>query len=207
MKNKKLLLLVLLLLITISVVGGISVAVFTFVGEGNTNNIIETGKISFSYSDALQKGNGIYIEEAVPLKDSEGVLLSNENEYFDFSVTASTTSTDMGYEIVVRKEDGSTLDDDKVKIYLTELDGGVEKAVPLMSGVIPTYNELKNTTNSLLTGKTVYFGSVKAGEVAYGKRFRLRMWIKYPENDEFSYEDLYSKTYKVRVNVAALGSN
>ena len=206
MKNRKVLLLTCLLLLTIALFAGISLSIFTFFGKGNTNNVIETGRIIFSYSDAEKKGNGIDIVDALPIKDSEGIILSNENEYFDFSVSASTTSTDIAYEIVVNKIDGSTLPDDMVKIYVTELNGENEKVVPLIGNNIPTYSELKTTTNTLLNGKSVYFGEVKAGEVAYGKKFRLRMWVKYPESEDFDYSTIGGKTYKVRVNVAAVGN-
>ncbi len=206
MKKKRILLIVLLLLLTISVFFGISVSIFTFFGKGNTNNVIETGRIIFSYSDALKKGNGIDIKDALPMSDEEGVVLSKENEYFDFSVSATTTSTDIAYEIVVNKDETSTLPDDMVKIYVTELDGSNEKVVPLLEKEIPTYSELKSTTNKLLSGKTVYFGEVKAGEVAYGKKFRLRIWIKDVDPETFDYETINAKDFKVRVNVAAIGS-
>lgn len=206
MKKRRILLLILLLLLTISVFFGISISIFTFFGKGNTNNVIETGRIIFSYSDALKKGNGIDIKDAVPTTDEEGIVLSKENEYFDFSVSATTTSTDIAYEIVVNKDETSTLSDDMVKIYVTELDGGVEKVVPLLEKNIPTYSELKTTNNKLLTGKTVYYGEVKAGEVAYGKKFRLRIWIKDVDSETFDYTTLFNKNYKVKVNVAAIGS-
>ena len=206
MKKNRILLLILLLLSVISVFAGISMSIFTFFGKGNTNNVIETGRIIFSYSDALKKGNGIDIKGAMPMKDEDGIVLSQENEYFDFSVSATTTSTDIAYEIVVNKDETSTLPDDMVKIYLTEIDGNEEKVVPLLEKEILTYDKLKDTTNKLLTGKTVYYGEVKAGEVAYGKKFRLRMWIKDVDSTTFDYETIFNKNYKVRVNVAAVGS-
>ena len=55
MKRRNLIIIVLLLSI-ITIFLGISVAVFRYVGNGTTNNVIETGKIIFSYSDA-EPGN------------------------------------------------------------------------------------------------------------------------------------------------------
>ena len=205
MKNKKLLL-VTILLLTISALLGISFSLFTFFGEGNTNNVIETGRVKFSYSDAEKKGNGIFIEDALPIKDKDALRLAGENDYFDFTVTASTTGTDIAYEIVVNKDESSTLSDEMVKIYLAEIDGNVEVPVPFVESNIPTYNELKDTTNQLINGKTIYYGTVKAGEVAYGKKFRLRMWINYPEDGQIDYEAINDKSYKVKVNVVAVGS-
>ena len=164
---------ILLLFSAIFISTGVSMAVFSYLGQGSTSNIIKTGRIAFSYSDANGGGNGIYIVNALPTPDSVGKALSNTNEYFDFSVTATTTSTDIAYEIVVNKEDTSTLTDDNVKIYLTERQGSTETAVPLTpADSVPTYAQLVATANDRLTGKTIYYGTVHAGEVAYGKDFR-----------------------------------
>lgn len=204
--NRNLVIVLVLVVSMICLCIGISVSIFNYFGQGNTNNVIQTGRIFFSYSDSESAGSGINIENATPIPDESGKVLSGDGEYFDFSVSATTTNTDIGYEIVVLKQDGSTLPDDFVKIYLTEFEGNTEKAVPLTSGVIPTYSELTTTTNPLLQGKTVYYGTVNAGEVAYGKRFRLRMWVKDPQEVNFDYDSLGDMTYKVRVNVAAVGN-
>ena len=165
-----------LLLSLITVFLGVSTAVFFYLGHGTTNNVIQTGRIVFSYSDAElgAGGDGIDIVNALPIPDANGKRLSATNEYFDFSVSASTTSTDLSYEIVVNKQDGSTLSDDLVKIYLIEFNGTSEVETPITGGIkTPTYSELKTTTNNLLEGKSIYFGNVSAGEVSYGKRFRF----------------------------------
>lgn len=207
-KNKQLILIIALLLSIIIISVGVSIAVFTYFGSGNTNNVIQTGRVVFSYSDANGGGNGINITDALPMQDSVGKQLAGSSQYFDFSVTASTTSTDLSYEIVVKKDDNSTLGDDWVKIYLTEVLGNSEIETPITgTAVVPTYLELSTTTNSLLNGKTIYYGTVQAGEVAYGKNFRLRMWIKDPNIPNFDTDVLNNKNYKVRVNVAAISSN
>ena len=197
--------LILLFISIICLFMGASLAVFSFLGQGNTNNVIQTGRIIFSYSDAEKAGNGINITDAIPIPDSSGKLLNGQGEYFDFSVSASTTNTDLSYEVVVLKDSESDIDDEWVKIYLTEFEGNDEKVVPLTSGTVPTYSILKDTTNKLLEGKTIYFGEVKAGEVAYGKKFRLRMWLS--DSTGLNYDSILGKTYKVKVNVAAVGAN
>jgi len=187
---------------------GISYSIFTYFGEGLTNNVIETGRVVFSYSDADGGGNGILIEDAVPISDDVGKHLSGKGEYFDFSVTASTTTTDLVYEIAALKNDESTLDEKYVKIYLTEVNGidEVETSLTVDDDVV-TYNELNTTTNPLLKGKTIYYGTVKAGEVAYGQNFRLRMWVSVPDEVNFDYNEVNDKMFSVKVNVAAAGSN
>ena len=205
-KRKINLFLLLLLFSVMFIAAGVSIAVFTYFGRGETTNVIKTGKIVFSYSDAEKVGNGINITDALPIPDSVGKSLSNSSEYFDFSVTATTTATDLAYEIVVNKEDTSTLSDENVKIYLTERQGSTEVETPITGGEItPTYASLAPTTNSSLVGKTIYYGTVNAGEIAYGKSFRLRMWIKDVDTDD--YTEYNSKEYTVRVNVAAVSTN
>ena len=152
-------------------------------------------------------------------------LLSSPNEYFDFSVTASTTTTDLAYEITVMKQKTSTLDEDAVKMYLTELNGDKEVETEITGGdVTPTYAELNDTTNKAMVGKSIYFGTVKAGEVAYGKNFRFRMWLKYnpnsandpvdpnntvnPTTSQNSEETINEiKEFTVKINVSAIGNN
>lgn len=209
MKRYRLVIL-LLFLSVLTIFLGISLAVFNYLGNGTTNNVIQTGRIVFSYSDAElgAGGNGIEIVNAYPIPDSKGKILASPNEYFDFNVTASTTNTDLAYEIVVNKNEESTLEEERVKIYLTEFNANKEVETEITGGsVVPTYSELKDTTNTALKGKSIYFGTVKAGEVAYGKSFRLRMWIK---DDHMTVQDselTASKEFKVKVNVAAIGNN
>ena len=201
------LIIVVLLLSIITIFLGFSVAVFVYLGKGTTNNVIQTGRIVFSYSDAdigSDDGNGIDIVNALPISDENGKILSSSKEYFDFTITASTTDTDLVYEIVANKQEESTMNEGVVKVYLTEYNGNIEVETPITGGsVTPTYAELSDTTNNLLEGKTIYYGTIKAGEVAYGKKFRLRMWL----DSRARQEEIGETFFKVKVNVAALGNN
>lgn len=184
---------------------GVSFAIFDYFGSGITNNVIQTGRIVFSYSDANGGGNGINIEDAMPISDDMGKILSGDGEYFDFNVSASTTSTNLTYEITAIKDSNSTLADEFVKIYLTKLNGTQEEVTDLtyIDNSVVTFDRLNNTTNPLLSGKTIYFGSVQAGEVAYGQKFRLRMWVKSPSSTNFDYSNVNDKYFSIKVSVAA----
>lgn len=201
------LIIVVLLLSMITIFLGFSTAIFFYLGKGTTNNVIQTGKIVFSYSDAdigSEDGNGIDIVNALPISDASGKILSSPKEYFDFTISASTTNTDLVYEIVANKQDESTMNEGVVKIYLTEFNGNTEIETPITGGSItPTYAELSDTTNDLLEGKTIYYGTVNAGEIAYGKKFRLRMWI----DNRATENEVGEAAFKVKVNVAAVGNN
>ena len=109
---------------------------------------------------------------------------------------------------MTEKNENSTLDDDWVKVYLTTFEGNQEQETPITanSGNVTTYNQLATTTNSLLTGKTIYYGNVQAGEVAYSKKFLLRMLVKDPNTDNFDYTVLNDKKFSLKVNVAATGT-
>lgn len=207
MKNTKLNItgIIILFISIVCVFFGISYAIFSYFGDGMTTNVIQTGRVVFSYSDANDGGNGIRIENALPILDEMGKLLSGEGEFFDFNVSATTTSSNLAYEIVVNKDKNSTLEDEFIKVYLTEISGEEENPIPLVleNNRIVTYDELDDTTNKLLEGKTVYFGTVKSGEIAYGKRFRLRMWLKNIEEDDFDYTRINNKFFTLKVNVAA----
>ena len=89
--NKKNAILVVLLLSIITMLLGFSTAIFFYLGRGTTNNVIQTGRIVFSYSDAEigdseGDGNGIDIVDALPTPDSAGKLLLSPKEYFDFTL-------------------------------------------------------------------------------------------------------------------------
>lgn len=207
MKKKKssVIAIVILFISLILIFTGISYAVFNYFGQGMTNNVIQTGRVVFSYSDANGGGNGINIQDATPIPDDMGVLLSGEGEYFDFSVSASTTSNNLAYEVTALKNSNSTLPEEFIKVYLTTLNGNQESKTELtyVNNDIVTYDKLIDTTNPLLEGKTIYYGKVQAGEVAYGQRFRLRMWIKMPTEENFDYSTLDNKYFSLKVNVAA----
>ena len=186
---------------------GISYSIFSYFGAGMTNNMIQTGKIIFSYSDANGGGNGIHMENVYPISDEMGKVLLGEGEYFDFTISAFTIKTNLSYEITVQNQENSTLDSSLVKVYLTTFEGDLEIPVGLtyQDNQVSTFDQLLNTNNHLLEGKTIYYGTVQAGEVAYGRKFRLRMWIKNTNNDDFDYSSLNDKYFSLKVSVAATG--
>ena len=118
-----------------------------------------------------------------------------------------TIKTNLSYEITVQNQENSTLDSSLVKVYLTTFEGDLEIPVGLtyQDNQVSTFDQLLNTNNHLLEGKTIYYGTVQAGEVAYGRKFRLRMWIKNTNNDDFDYSSLNDKYFSLKVSVAATG--
>ena len=73
---------VILLLLLITVIIGVTYAVYNLTKIGNENTIT-TGLVSMSYTEST---NVISIKDALPKSDAEGIT---QSEYFDFSVTSN----------------------------------------------------------------------------------------------------------------------
>src|SRR5699024_5498205 len=106
--------------IFIIMVIGISVATFTYTKESNNDiNTISTGNIYLNYTEDT---NGINITNAYPMNDELGKILTDENQYFDFTVEASITGDVITkYEIYAEKLNNSTLNNDEVRLYLEKM--------------------------------------------------------------------------------------
>ncbi|MEG2480377.1 MAG: hypothetical protein RSA50_08955, partial [Mucinivorans sp.] len=108
---------------------GTSFAFFNYVGKGSKENIITAGTLTFSYSDAGVAGNGIKIENQLPTSDANGKMLMGTNNVFNFSINANTTGAPVNYEVVAEKLSKTTLREDRVKIYLTDITVLPEKPI------------------------------------------------------------------------------
>src|SRR5699024_8546278 len=73
---------------------------------------------------------GINLTDAIPMTDEVGKSLNDENQYFDFTVSATMGgNVIINYIITAVKDDGSTLPDSAVKVYLTNINSGNETQV------------------------------------------------------------------------------
>ncbi len=203
MKNNKkrqvfLTLIAVLSLVLITV--GVSYSLFTYSKTGVTDNVVTTGKINFLYTEVSGIGKGISLTDAFPISDEEGKLQTGEGKVFDFKITSTIEmNSSISYEVTARKKSDSTLDEDKVKLYLTEVDGTEQEIL------LDKYSNLDQTNTKVPDGiveKTIYEGTVPAN-TNYEKNFRLRMWL---DNDtDFSEGDMNNKTFTITVNVYANG--
>ena len=102
----------------IAITIGVSFAFFSYAKEGTTENSITTGTITFLYTEVSGVGKGISLIDSYPISDSQGKNLTGEGKVFDFKVTSTNNmNAAIPYEITARKKNGSTLDEDAVKIY------------------------------------------------------------------------------------------
>ena len=145
-----------------------------------------------SYSETT---NGINLTNALPMSDGVGKALSEEEQYFDFTVSANITgTTTINYAITASKEEESTLPDTAVKVYLTDMDGTADTQIlapTKVSGLTPTTgSEPSGTPSGQFILHTGTFGATSSHD------YRLRMWVA----DDYQVTGA-SATYKLRVNV------
>ncbi len=199
MKNKKALILSIVAIVAlVCITVGISLAFFNYAQAGTTDNTLETGSITFLYTETSTVGRGIAIEDAFPVSNEEGKALTGEGNVFDFNIgaTKSGNNQKIDYEITARKSEDSTLSEEVVVMYLTKVNGVNEEEV-----LLDKYNNLTQTEKtSSYTEKTLYKTKVFASDDTANQDYRLRMWIT--NDGSFKQEDM-GKTFTVTVNVYA----
>ena len=203
MKNKKkqiiITLIAIISLIVITV--GVTYAFFNYAKEGTTDNTIQTGSITFLYTEVSGVGKGISLTEAYPVADSIGKVQVGEGKVFDFKVTSNISmNSSIGYQVTARKKTGSTLANSAVKVYLTEVNGTEQELL------LSKYSELSQTDKvdiSKYDERILYEATVPANTANYEKNFRLRMWVS--DDTDFTDGSMNDKTFTLTVNVYADG--
>ena len=195
--SKNTMLLVVCVIVLILLVVGVSYAAVFYSKTGEKINTVTTGSITMSYSE---KTNGINITNAQPTDDEVGKVLNQANEYFDFTVSATLTGNIIiNYSVTATKDTGSSLPDEAIKVYLTELNNGSEQEV-----LLPTKISELSLTSKDISGAPdgeylLYNGNFSS---SLSHNYRLRMWVA---NDYAVSEEI--RTYKLRVNVYGAVAN
>ena len=189
--NSKLFIIVICFLLFIIMVVGVSVATVTYTKKKDSVNTISTGNIYLNYSEDT---NGINITDAYPLSDEVGKTLTNEDQYFDFTVEASITGNVVTkYEIAAEKDISSTLDNDDVKLYLEKkVDDSYEEVMAPKN-----FTPLMESTELGTLAGTMLLDSATLDENSI-VNYRLRMWV-----DEDTIIDEIPKSFSVRVSIKA----
>ena len=190
--SKQLLLSVLGVAILVVAVVGVSFAAFSYSKTGEKVNTITTGTISMTYTESE---NAINLTNALPMTDEVGKALATQNQYFDFTVKADITgTTTINYAITATKEEGSTLPESGVKVYLTDMDGNADSQI-----LAPTkVSALSKTSGSEASGapEGQYILKTDTFSATSSHDFRLRMWIA----DDYQVTG-QAQTFKLKVNV------
>jgi len=174
-KKEMVLSIIAILFLSISTLS-LSYGVFTYTKLGTTENTATTGTLKFLYTENTGVGAGINLTNAFPVSDEAGMNYTSDGKVFDFTIEATNTSlAAMPYEITLAKKNTSTLDENVVKVYFTDITDDADTAI--LSPAL--YNELPETTinNNSESEKTLYVGQVPKGTETYVKNYRLRMWV------------------------------
>ena len=189
--NNKIFIIIICLFIFIIMVIGVSMATFTYTKENKSINTISTGNIYLNYTEDT---NGINITNAYPVSDEVGKTLTNEDQYFDFTVEASISGDVVAsYEVVAEKEASSTLDNNEVKLYLEKKINNTYKEVMAPKNFTP----LKESTDlgTMAGSMLLDSGTIsKSSSVSY----RLRMWVA-----DTTILDNLEKSFGVKVSIKA----
>ncbi len=177
------------------ITAGVTYAFFSYAKEGQTENTISTGTIRFAYDETDPQGDGILLENALPMTDAAGMALSedtnnggDENNAFKFAVTSVTPSTArIPYVVTVKKMNTSTLSDASIKLYLVATGSETGNGTTLVSNAVQTFNQLPDLTTNTITNdianeneRILFVGNVPAssnGADSYTTNFVLRMWL------------------------------
>lgn len=163
-----------------------------YYGDDDADNIIDTGQIVFTYSDVGQAGNGILLENATPISDAMGKSMVGTNQYFDFYITASTYKANILYKILVNKDQKSTLSNNNVKLYLTQVMGSYEQ-----EKVLTNFSDLAVENINNRDYYVLYEKELDKDLKDYSESYRLRMWIN---EDARNYENQF---FSIKIDVYA----
>ncbi len=187
-KTRKKVLSILRFSIFVVAVFGSSFAIFSLT-DGSAFNSISTGSITMSYTEPY---NEISLVDTLPISDDLGMIMNEEDKYFDFSVSTTTLEkTSIPYEVSLTEVPGTEniLSNDKVKVFLTKVSDDNEEVLvepvlvsslsdsTLKKGALSLYKHTADH-NNLIT-------------------YRLRMWLDASADASL----LGNSEYKLLVNV------
>ena len=197
--NKKIILPIILVLLLV-IVAGVSYAFWQTNLQGVKEITFNTGGIDFTY---LEQNQGISLTNSDPISDAVG---KTSTAYFDFTVSLKTgNSTTVNYIIYITKDNSSTLEDEYVKLYLTNQSNSQIVAPSLISNLDIYFPATKSYV--------LYEKSISSNNnVRTTDYYRLRAWI------DSSYDSSATitngaegqsigqeiKTYKFKVNVTTI---
>ncbi len=198
MKKKIIFPIIMLLLLMVATIG-VTFAAFTFTKQGTVENIVESSTIMLTYTEGK---TGILLNEAYPMSDETGKVLTGTDNVFDFTVQATLGKSNViSYEVSAIKipiTDMTPLEDNEVKLYL-------ERAVDPDT----TYQEVLAPTNFVPIENQREIGSPIGSMILDSGAFytegttihnyRLRLWVD--ENTKIPSGE--SRKYGVRINVYA----
>lgn len=193
-------------------IGG-SLALFSYTQNGTTDNTIKSGSLTFLYDEENREGNGITIEDALPISDALGKA---QVKAFNFKITSSVSSTtEIPYTITLRQKQGTDNIGNIVKVYLAKTADYTTPVANEEEVVTSLFSSLTDVTHNGYSEKLLLSTKVPAGSSDYVQNYRLKMWVDSNTNysqveNETTHELEYpynNKTFTATVNVYASGAN
>ena len=188
--NRKLKAFTLVVFVLLALIG-VSYAFFSysFLGKENT---IKTDDISIKLLESTSEV--ITVTNSLPMGDSEGIKQTDTGNVFDFAVETKTKQDrNLGYKLNIEKlgldEGYNSLEDDQIKIYLT--DENDNKIIgPVKISELDNYNlyedmNIHNKDNSLQIDK-----------------YRIRVWID-KDVDASNWDENTKLEYKFKIGVGS----
>jgi len=199
MKKNKIGFTIIMCLLLIMVTIGVTYAAFSFTKEGTVENSLETGTIVLTYTEGK---TAITLNEAYPMSDEQGKLLTGENNVFDFTVQANLSrKVPIGYEVAAVKipiTDMTPLEDDEVKLYLEK---AIDPETSYQEILAPTHflprdeqSEIGSPVGSMIIDSGTF---INQGTTIHN--YRLRLWVA----DDADLSSGVAKKYGVKINVYA----
>ncbi len=135
--------------------------------------------------------NNLEIKYAYPISDNFAIQNLDKLDYIDFTVTGNVSDKNQAikYEIYLTKNSESTIDENRIKVYLTDNNNAkvVEPAI---------YNDLEKTTYIGASNGKIIYHNTESG--SFSHQYRLYAWIDsiYSQNEEH-------QTFSFKVNLYA----
>ncbi len=202
--KKSLFVMFILLFFLVILVIGVSYQVYLYTTEGKSlinqiigkdNDIFKNGSATIVYNEGE---NGILLENAIPMADSEGMTLSNPNQLMDFTVDITINrSSSISYEVVAEKDPSSTIDEKYIKLYVQK---SLKQPTYEESVFMPTtFDGLKEADEYGAPAGSMILDRMNTSE-SISSYYRLRMWLdsSYPLNGN-------RNIFKIKVNVYGKG--
>lgn len=167
-----------------------SAFVFFIDSEKNKNKVIDDGVVLMTYN---LENPILDLSTVVPINDDEGIILDSPEHIFDFTVDVNLEdSSEIEYEIVILKDDKSTISDKNVRFYLERQESGSYVKVNEVTSYIPL---TKKSDFSAPKGSMV-LAKIKCKKNSTDN-YRLRMWFS--DTGEYSLEE--PQNYNISVSV------
>ena len=187
-ETRRLILSILGLAILIAAVIGISFAAYRATIVTKNPNVLTTGSVTVSYTEA---NSAINMKNAMPVSDAIGK--SMEDNSFAFAITTKAKqNTTVPYNISISKGSDNTLDDTYIKVYLLKENKPV--VGPITLAELSDYTKRNNS--KLLYSTSDNFENTNE---RINTHYTLKLWV----DSSFEVGANSSKTFSAKVNVDA----